>query len=179
MILRKLILLCLISSLGANVYLWNYYVAANLSVNSSYEEGYDLGFHDGYDSGYSKGVVDGVGQGYNLRNPTYVEVIIFLEEDKTDALPYIEDKFVCHHYAKTFKNHAFEKGYFCFYVNVYLEGGLHTIVAFNTTDRGMVFIEPQSDDIIELKVGEHYNKLIRGSIRLLGNDEILGFDLMF
>jgi hypothetical protein len=52
-------------------------------------------------------------------------------------------------------------------------------VAFNTTDRGFIFIEPQSDEIVDLEVGKNYNKLIKGSIRVLGSDLILKYDYMF
>jgi hypothetical protein len=143
-----------------------------------YDEGFGSGFEDGYDSGYLEGVNDGVGHGYTIRDPTHSEVLEFLEGDGTDKIPYNQDDFACHHYAKTVKNNAFAVGLRCFYVYIYLEGGHHTIVGFNTTDQGMMFVEPQSDEVLELVIGEHYNKLITGSIRLLGKDVILDFDIM-
>ena len=34
--------------------------------------------------------------------------------------------------------------------------GAHAIVCFNTVDDGLMFIEPQSDDIMTLTIGEPY-----------------------
>lgn len=177
--MSKFVILFLIACVGLNIYFWNSNLLIRRSNNLSYSEGYNSGYKEGHDIGYSKGVEEGVGHGYNMRDPTYFEVLKFIEQDTTDLLPYIKDQFVCHDYVKNFKNNAFKLGFRCYYVCVYLEGGLHTITAFNTTDRGFVFIEPQSDDIVDLKVGEQYNQLIKGSIRLLGNDLILNFDYMF
>jgi predicted membrane GTPase involved in stress response len=41
---------------------------------------------------------------------------------------------------------------------VYIEGttGAHAIVCFNTTDKGIIFIEPQTDEIAQVVVGEYY-----------------------
>jgi hypothetical protein len=175
---QRILVIGLIVSLGANISISYYSFTIFRESIHRYDEGFTSGFEEGYDTGYLIGVEEGVGHGYSIRDPTYSEVVEFIEKDKTDEIPYNQDDFACHHYAKTVKNNAFEIGLRCYYVYIYLEGGHHTIVGFDTTDQGMIFIEPQTDEFLELVIGEHYNKLITGSIRLLGQDVILDFDVM-
>ena len=43
------------------------------------------------------------------------------------------------------------------YVKLFLNNNLpHAIVSFNTTDKGIVFFEPQTDDLVELEAGKDY-----------------------
>jgi hypothetical protein len=44
----------------------------------------------------------------------------------------------------------------CGFVLLCFDQGQHAVVAFNTTDRGLIYIEPQTDAAIEPKVGEKY-----------------------
>jgi len=45
-------------------------------------------------------------------------------------------------------------------VNVYFQGSTgHSIVAFDTVDRGMIFIEPQHDQEVSLVKGSSYCEL--------------------
>jgi hypothetical protein len=41
----------------------------------------------------------------------------------------------------------------------YPDGYGHTIVAFDTTDRGLIYIEPQFDQEVKLVVGRSYSQL--------------------
>jgi len=96
-------------------------------------------------------------------NPTYEELVNFVKEDNTNELKYISEgyRFVCTDFANTFIKHFRERGYYSCEVDLYLvESGEeigHTIVAVNTSDRGVVYIEPQNDKIIfSLNVGDNY-----------------------
>lgn len=118
--------------------------------------GYEVGYELGYGSGYLQGVIDGAGRGYTIRDPTYQEVLIFISEDKTDENEYIPGKYTCLNFAADFKNNAFQAGYRCGFVEIEFPEAAHAIVCFNTTDQGLIFIEPQTDEIVTLSVGEFY-----------------------
>lgn len=92
----------------------------------------------------------------NLRDPTYLEALQFIASDSTDKNPYFRENYTCGHFAADFKLNAFEAGYRCGYVVIEFPESCHTIVCFNTTDRGLVFIEPQNDEVVTVTVGEPY-----------------------
>jgi hypothetical protein len=48
------------------------------------------------------------------------------------------------------------EGLVCGFVLLCFDQGQHAVVAFNTTDRGLIYIEPQTDAAIEPKVGGKY-----------------------
>lgn len=142
-----------------------------LGYNSGYldglDEGHSAGFDDGYfvgfsegnstgfEFGYIKGVEDGVGRGFNIRDPTYFEALQFIQTDQTDKHEYTEN-YTCFNFAADFKSNAFKAGYRCGFVYIEFSDGAHAIVCFNTTDKGIIFIEPQDDNIVEVKMGIHY-----------------------
>jgi hypothetical protein len=41
----------------------------------------------------------------------------------------------------------------------YPEGYGHTIVAFETTDKGLILVEPQFDQEVNLAIGKSYSKI--------------------
>jgi hypothetical protein len=96
------------------------------------------------------------GKRYNLRNPTYSEVISFIASDRTNYERYDEDTFNCAHYARGVNNNSEAKGIRCGYVAVNLSVSAHALVAFNTTDKGIIYYEPQSDEKVNLQVGKDY-----------------------
>lgn len=128
--------------------------------DDGYYDGYLTGYNEGnvtgYDIGYVVGLDDGAVRGYKVRDPSYIEMLRFIKDDKTNKFEYIEDEFECRHFAAIINQNAFEKGYQCFYVNIRFPEGAHAIIAFNTTDRGFVYIEPQTDDIMTPKIGHVY-----------------------
>jgi hypothetical protein len=138
-----------------------------------YNEGYNEGYEKGLDAGYLKGVIDGTGRGYTIRDPTYKEVMAFIHLDKTDSNEYIEEKYVCTNFAADVKNNAFKNGYRCGYVSVRLAESGHAIVCFNTTDRGLIFIEPQSDEVVTLRIGKPYWDRSRYSVDY--NDTVVNY----
>lgn len=83
------------------------------------------------------------------KNPTYSEVIKFLKADSTDKNSY-NDGYVCADYARDVHNHAEAAGYKCGFViiNFRDSGTGHACNAFDTTDKGRVYVDCTSFDNI-------------------------------
>jgi cell division protein FtsB len=128
------------------------------SYNTGYAEGEAEGYQLGYDEGYTQGLDDGAGTGYTIRDPTYSEAIAFMNMDQTDKNEYTQD-YYCLHFTADFENNAFQAGYRCGFVYIEFTSSAHAIVCFNTTDAGLIFIEPQLDMIVVLVEGESYSEL--------------------
>jgi hypothetical protein len=110
----------------------------------------------------------------NLRNPTYLETQQFITLDKTESHKYIEESYTCINFATDFRNNALRAGYECDYVFVYFpDSRSHVLNCFNTTDKGLVFVEPQLDCFVNLTVGRSY--LNASIISLSYNDTVLGY----
>jgi len=134
-----------------------------------YLDGYDVGQWEGFDAGqlegYDMGLIDGAekyavggyeGEYWFLRNPTEMEMWTFINADRTDRITGVADKFTCVNFATTVKRNAFDAGYRCFSVYIFMVDGGHNIVGFNTTDSGFMFIEPQHDRLMKVEVGTKY-----------------------
>jgi hypothetical protein len=91
-----------------------------------------------------------------LHNPTFDEVISFLEEDRTDSNPYIEGEYVCTHFARDVNNNAEDEGIRCAFVAISFPRSAHAIVAFDTTDQGLVYFDPQADERVIPVIGKQY-----------------------
>jgi hypothetical protein len=75
-------------------------------------------------------------------DPTYNQMVDFIRRDSTDEHPYIPGSFTCGDFAEMVQNNAEKAGYKCAWVSINLEDGKkHACNAFNTTDRGIVFID--------------------------------------
>ena len=130
-----------------------------LGKGEGYDQGYDLGKADGYEQGYDEGLEAGLGHGYTLRDPTYKQAVAFLRRDKTNENKYDEDSYVCSHFARDVDNNAEAEGLRCAFVELrYSEGG-HSIIAFDTSDKGLVYFEPQFDDEVEVIMNRSYSQL--------------------
>lgn len=102
------------------------------------------------------------GYGYVFKDPSYQEMKDFLARDSTSGQEYVSDEYTCVDFAADIRANAAREGFRCAYVILeYPEGGGHTIVAFDTTDRGLVYIEPQFDWEVEPQVGERYHECVR------------------
>jgi hypothetical protein len=170
---------------NASGYLLGLVIGEEIGIDSGYETGYGDGSQDGYLEGYSKGYFQGnttgieigyetgfkegldlgalgdhEGWGTFVRNPTHDEVLDFIEEDETDDIEYVEGEFECLDFCMMFRNNAFKKGYISYTVWIDFVGQTfgHTIIAFNTTDMGMVYLDPQLDYFVNLQVGIDYWK---------------------
>ncbi|MCJ7571811.1 MAG: hypothetical protein MUO82_08045, partial [Candidatus Thermoplasmatota archaeon] len=94
---------------------------------------------------------------YEMNNPTYSEVWDFIRRDTTNYKDYNAVTFNCGHYSLAVNNNSESKGIRCALVIVNFSGGaVHALVAFNTTDKGILYIEPQSDEKVLLEVGKDY-----------------------
>jgi len=92
-----------------------------------------------------------------LRNPTYNEVLIFLLNDTTNENTYHDKDYNCVHFSTDVNNNAEEQGIRCAFVEIQFNYNYpHAIVAFNTTDKGIVFFEPQEDKIADIQLGKDY-----------------------
>ena len=135
-------------------------VGYNQGNKIGYEQGYAVGksygINIGYNSGYLEGTKDGAGTGYNIRDPTFQEMTTFIENDKTEQHTWTEI-YTCFNFANDVLVHAFDSGYKAGLVYVEFKDGAHSIVCFDTTDQGLQYIEPQSDDIVSLQVGKAYD----------------------
>jgi hypothetical protein len=140
--------------------------------SAGYQLGYDLGQKVGYTSGFKvgngTGYIEGFNDswqsgfqeaGYHIRDPTYQEVLDFVEADQTDKILYDLKSFNCFDFSAAVKKNAFDLGYRAFFVYIEFKVTSHSVVAFNTTDEGIVFVEPQHDKVLSLEVGENYTSL--------------------
>ena len=136
-----------------------------------YSEGYSSGREDGRDEGFAAGSVEGTSDGHadglagyvDLHDPTYAEAADFILRDKTNYRAYDISKYNCTDYSAAVVNHAEAEGIRAAYVIIdFLEFGVadHTLIAFNTTDAGTVYYEPQLDAIVHLEIGSKYYKSI-------------------
>lgn len=108
-------------------------------------------------------ICDGLisGHGYTIADPTYRQMMNFIRWDETDKHEYIEGEYVCENFAMDVCNNAEAEGIRCAYVNIHFPDGGHAIVAFNTIDRGLVYIETQSDELVEPVIGKHYWQCVK------------------
>jgi len=102
------------------------------------------------------------GYDYVLRDPSYQEMKDFLKQDETSELEYVESEYICIDFTADVKANAANKGMRCAYVAIEFRGGSgHAIIAFDTTDIGLVFIEPQFDWEVEPEIGKRYYQCVR------------------
>ena len=96
------------------------------------------------------------GAKYDLHNPTYSEVTSFLAKDKTNSNTYSLSSYTCAYFSKDVNNNAESKGIRCAYVELSFPGIGHAIVAFETTDKGLVYFEPQYDARANIELGKKF-----------------------
>lgn len=96
---------------------------------------------------------------YKFYYPTYNEVAQFMANDNTDKLQYDAQNFNCLHFSQTFISNARQLSMRCALIIINFEESnvSHAIVGFDTTDQGIVYIEPQFDEWVEnLEPGNDY-----------------------
>lgn len=91
-----------------------------------------------------------------LKNPTFRELRDFILRDPTSRNEFVLNQYECRHFATDVDNNAEAEGLRCAFVLLGYERGQHAVVAFDTTDRGLVYIEPQTDARIHPEVGGKY-----------------------
>ncbi|MBN2463560.1 MAG: hypothetical protein JXB43_08205 [Dehalococcoidia bacterium] len=161
-IFLAIIMLC--GGSGFLSYMYGYQTGHEASYNQGYSQGKSEGYDDGYKSGYEAGLKPSAEQkissSYTPRNPTYQEMKNFIAQDTTNSNKYNEDEYVCTDFAAGVNNNADAAGIRCAILDIfYPEGYGHTIVAFETTDRGLIFVEPQFDLEVKIIEGQSYSQI--------------------
>jgi len=100
--------------------------------------------------------VSSISQAVALKNPTFQEVMDFILRDPTNNNDFALNQYECRHFATDVNNNAEAEGLRCAFVLLCFDQGQHAVVAFDTTDRGLVYIEPQTDTPIQPEVGGYY-----------------------
>jgi len=78
----------------------------------------------------------------NATDPTWDELIVFLEKDHTDEELYLDNSFVCADFAEMLHNNAEASGIKAAWVSLdFTVGEGHALNAFNTTDKGFVYVD--------------------------------------
>jgi hypothetical protein len=101
------------------------------------------------------------GYGYVLRDPSYQEMREFLARDKTDQREWVRTAYTSINFAADVKANAAREGIRCAFVAIEHPEVGHGMVAFYTTDRGLVFIEPQFDWEVEPRIGQRFYQSVR------------------
>jgi 5-formaminoimidazole-4-carboxamide-1-beta-D-ribofuranosyl 5'-monophosphate synthetase len=109
----------------------------------------------------------GLGHGYTLKDQTYEQTVTFIREDRTDKNEYVEDTYVCSHFARDVCNNAEEEGFRCAFVEIRYSDGGHAIIAFDTIDEGLVYFDAITNERIRPAVSKRYYRCIEPSPRLL------------
>jgi len=112
----------------------------------------------------------------NVRDPTFQEALRFIVSDQTDKNQY-NQSYTCRGFADDFVNNALNEGHRCGHVKVGFLDTSHEIVCFNTSDRGLIFIEPQNDQFVTVAEGQSY--LGRTIIRLSISWPVVPLDYSF
>ncbi len=140
----------------------------DIGYQEAYGEAHDKGYDKGYEIGLETGSKEGVITRVELRNPTHKEMWEFLARDKTDSKPYIKGEYVCNDFAAQLDNNTEADGIRAAYVRIRSKNWWHAVVAFETLDRGIIFIEPQSDRMVKLVIGEPFPWHLVGKANPLG-----------
>jgi len=107
-------------------------------------------------SAASSETVGSSSQVIELRNPTFQEVKDFILRDSTSRNKLVLNQYECRHFATDVNNNAEAEGLRCAFVLLCFERGQHAVIAFDTVDRGLVYIEPQTDAAIHPEAGGKY-----------------------
>ena len=97
-----------------------------------------------------------------LENPTWEELKRFIEVDQTDTFEYIPNEFDCEGFAIKLRDNAWRRGFRSAYVAIGFgeNAAGHTLNAFQTTDKGLVYIDnAQKDTVGYVKSGEMYGTI--------------------
>ncbi|MCX6007848.1 MAG: hypothetical protein NTZ34_11415, partial [Chloroflexi bacterium] len=106
----------------------------------------------------------------NAHKPSWTELKAFLESDSTDRHAYIAGTYTCGDFAETLHNNAEVAGIRAAIVAIELKSPVmagailnHSLNAFETTDRGIMYIDDTSsssgyyaDKVASLKIGDDY-----------------------
>jgi len=152
----------------------------DVGYQEAYSEAHDKGYDKGYEIGLGTGSTEGVSTRVELYNPTYKEMREFLASDETDSRSFVTGEFVCSDFAAQLNNNAEANGIRAAYVRIRSKEWGHAVVAFETVDRGLIFIEPQSDRQVKLVIGESFPWYLVGAISPIGyHDPVVEIQIMW
>ena len=140
-----------------------------VGYQEAHSEAYDKGYNKGHEIGLETGSTEGASTRVELYNPTHKEMREFLTRDKTDSNPFVTGGYVCSDFAAEVNNNAEASGIQVAYVRIRSKKWGHVIIAFETIDRGLIFIEPQSDREVKLVIGEPFPWYSVGAISPLSS----------
>jgi len=141
-------------------------IVAENKITDAGERGFSEGYAQGYVAGY--GFEEEISADYLVRNPTYDQVQEILAEDET-------------HCAYEINNYAETKGIRAALVTVstvqirdikLMRPWSVILVAFETVDKGLIFIEPGSHKEVKVEIGKRFSELNRWFRLLPGDDTI-------
>jgi hypothetical protein len=193
-LIEGLVVLDLIVYIGAtgNTFSEKVMTAFESGYNRGYVQTYDTGQQEAYLLAYEKGFGKGFEIGLEdrlehetsqlvaMHNPTYGELLEFLARDETDKQDFVSGEYVCFDFAAELNNKAAVSGIRAAYVRIRSDEWAHAVVAFETPDRGVVFVEPQSDRDIELVIGRPYPWWQVGARSPMGyNDPVLEIQVIW
>ena len=97
-------------------------------------------------------------------DPTYEELKLFLDYDKTEYIIYDYDTFVCADFAELLHNNAEAYGYSAAYVCIDdINGEGHALNAFKTTDKGLVYVDcTGSENLNGRGADDRFARVVKG-----------------
>jgi len=105
----------------------------------------------------------------NGTDPPYSVFKSFYENDSTHFHPYVNStnltRYICINFAHDFRVNASKVGIRCALVLVYYNKTGHAIDAVNTTDKGMIYIDPQNnEELVAPVIGQPYDIPADGNV---------------
>ncbi len=97
-----------------------------------------------------------------LYRPTYAELIDFLNRNPVNKNRYIPGEYVCWNFACDLQRDAHAEGMYMDYWYIATPSFAHALVGVLTSDKGIVFIEPQNDHPMKVEIGIRYWQWLRG-----------------
>jgi len=115
--------------------------------------------YEGLRAGYDT-LQNGLGES-TLRDPTWSELKEFIKNDNTDTFLYSEGNFDCEGFAITLRDRAWRHGFRCAFVALNFAGTRgHALNAFQTVDRGIVYVDvTEHDKIAYVQIGQPYGTI--------------------
>ena len=96
------------------------------------------------------------GKEINIEPKTKADVLLFLHLNLVDIHEYVDITYDCKHFTIDLVVDATLQGFKVGVVSIGFNDSIvgHIIAVFETTDEGIIYVEPQSDNILDLKLNE-------------------------
>ncbi len=143
------------------------FIIGFLSINA-YDSGFEhvgstcvqaeAEYNEGGDDAVLSENVSSTSRVIELKNPTFQELRDFILKDPTSRKQFVLNQYECRHFATAVCNNSEAEGLRCAFVLLCYDRRQHAVVAFDTIDRGLVYIEPQTDAAIHPEVGGKYEE---------------------